>query len=519
MAFSSRRLLYIQFSLLLLIQFSLARAEDAPVHPRIIDGTLVPESQFPTVGKIGSIGSPDFCTGTLFAPRFVLCACHCVNNQSPGSFSFGQNQGLFTLGGKTYHTQHVYVNPTYAGDNSQQQEGAIDLSIFELDTDVKGVTPSPLYRKTPTVGTLLTLAGYGELGTGAGGATSAVPPKGKIATGKTPIDVVTGTFIEWNFDNVPPPNQESNTAPGDSGGPQFITENGVMYVASVTSGGEKSNASFGDFSYNTRVDIATPWIDSITGGEPVAGDHAPVLSPIAASAFGFLPGTPVTFSATASDADNDTLQYHWIFGDGTEDLNGTPSESLTFISEGDYLVQLVVSDMKGGSAGQFISVGALASDTSIATLTMATVGKKSFSIDFSAKDAGANMDVTIQSPKLKFASRRAFEAVFPKSTITSLYIGNFYADSIFGLSAKNKNQAIKFDYQKGIVQFQTSKNATLKSALNFFGAADADENTTLTMTVSLQIESFFQNNTATIRLGGDTAFDYSAKKDVGGKGK
>src|SRR5262249_22720043 len=150
-----------------------------------------------------------------------------------------------------------------------------------------------------------------------------VPPKDQIATGKTPIDIVTDTFIKWNFDNVPPPNQESNTAPGDSGGPQFITENDTLFLASVTSGGVKSDASFGDLSYNARVDIAAPWIDSITGGDPAANNHAPVIASLDTSAFGVLLGTPVTFTAAAGDADNDPLQYHWIFGDGTETVNGT----------------------------------------------------------------------------------------------------------------------------------------------------------------------------------------------------
>ncbi len=77
------------------------RAEEARGTVRIIDGTLVPESQFPTVGRIGSNGEADSCTGTLIAPRFVLLAAHCVNAQAAGSLAFGQKDGIFVLGGKT----------------------------------------------------------------------------------------------------------------------------------------------------------------------------------------------------------------------------------------------------------------------------------------------------------------------------------------------------------------------------------------------------------------------------------
>ncbi len=48
-------------------------ADDAiPVAPRIIDGTNVPASQFPTVGIVSNAPGTFICSGTLIAPRFVL---------------------------------------------------------------------------------------------------------------------------------------------------------------------------------------------------------------------------------------------------------------------------------------------------------------------------------------------------------------------------------------------------------------------------------------------------------------
>src|SRR5206468_3896093 len=122
-------------------------AGEIGVGPRIIDGTLVPISQFPTVGKVGRGTNPFICTGTLIP------------------------------------------------------------------------------------------VGYGEMGTGMTGETKSFPPEGMIATGHTPIDFVTNTYIKWRFDKVKPPLQESDTGPGDSGGPQFLDMNGTLVLASVTSGG------------------------------------------------------------------------------------------------------------------------------------------------------------------------------------------------------------------------------------------------------------------------------------------
>lgn len=520
-AYCRRTLTFIVMTVLFVcVDVPRARAGEACTGPRIIDATLVPQEQFPTVGQIGSTSKADFCTGTLIAPRFVLIAAHCVNEQVPGSLSFGQKDGVFVLNKKTYHTSHIYVHPSYAGDNSQQKEGAIDLAIFELDQDVKKVTPTPLYRKTPVVGTVLTMAGFGLLGTGSGGVGSDVPPKGQIATGKTPIDIVTNTFIKWNFNNVPPPNQESNTAPGDSGGPQFITENDTLFLASVTSGGVKNNASFGDLAYNTRVDIALPWIESITGGTPVEKNHAPVIASLDASALGVLAGTPLTFTTAASDADSDPLQYHWIFGDGTETIDGAAAETHTFIDEGTYLVQLVVTDKKDGSTARTVTVAALNSDPLSTPLTPATFVKKSFSLDFSGKDKGSAIDVTIQSPDFKFADEAAFQAAFPKNTFTTLYIGNTSIRTAFGPAVKEKTVKVAYDYKKGTLRFQFLKNLTdpITPALNFYGAANADTKATITVPISFEILRLVGGST-TVRYGGTAEFMYAAKKNSAGKGK
>jgi len=206
-------------------------------------------SQYPSVGLLGN-SSDNFCTGTLIRQEYVLTASHCA-------VGVGNFAGRFTVGGQTYSTSQVIVHPSY-NDNALGSDTANDIAIYKLNRPVTNVTPTPIYRGTPAVGQTLTLVGFG------GGRNSSGGSDGSFGTkrvGTTPIDSVSRTIIGWRYDNL----SESNTAPGDSGGPAFLKVGGVNYVAGVTSGGTLDSAGVGDESFDTRVDAYKSWIDSIVG--------------------------------------------------------------------------------------------------------------------------------------------------------------------------------------------------------------------------------------------------------------
>jgi hypothetical protein len=223
---------------------------DGGATPRIVNGQ--PTTAFQSVGIVGD-QFEGFCTGTLINSGFVLTAGHCVDDLS-------ETQARFTVAGDVYTTDRLFVHPNFRLSRLGSDR-ANDIAIMELSRAVTGVTPSPIFRDTPEVGQVLTLVGFGAGGTGDAGQNGDFGTK---RAGTTPIDQVTSTLIRWEFDD----NSESNTAPGDSGGPAFLHIDGIYYVAGITSGGDRADAAIGDDSFDTRVDVYADWIENIAGPLP-----------------------------------------------------------------------------------------------------------------------------------------------------------------------------------------------------------------------------------------------------------
>jgi len=229
-----------------------------PITPYIVNGDAT--SSFESVGIVNG-----GCTGTLISATSVLTAAHCLEDSDSGGF-LGNREGTFEINGETYTTSKITPHPDY---NTNTLDN--DLAIMELDRPVIGVTPSKIMTQTPKVGQILTLVGFGQGGT----TNNPMDDFGTKRVGQTPIDNVSATVISWNFDVG-----ESNTAPGDSGGPSFVTINGERFIAGITSGGDGNPHQVGDHSFNTRIDAFASWITAQIESTTVTDPVAPPVDPV-----------------------------------------------------------------------------------------------------------------------------------------------------------------------------------------------------------------------------------------------
>ena len=163
-----------------------------------------------------------------------------------------------------------------------------------------------------------------------------------------------GMLLGWRFPNGGASNiQLIDTTPGSS----FAKDD-----AAISLGRTFSDYESGIHITTTSVSTTTPkYVDVVVNMGAFAGNHAPVLA-LTTSADVVPLNATVTFTATASDVDGDTLAYSWQhFGDTNVKIVSPNSAVITrtFTTAGTYVVTCTVSDMKGGSVtrSRLITVG------------------------------------------------------------------------------------------------------------------------------------------------------------------
>ena len=158
-------------------------------------------------------------------------------------------------------------------------------------------------------------------------------------------------------------------------------------------------------------------LDVVVNLGPFPGNSAPSLA-INASATSVPIGTPITLTATASDANGDPLAYYWDFDDKTYGLNtATPTKSWS--TAGEYVVRCVVSDMKGGTASRWIVI---------------TVGSPStYRISGRVTDLGGNPveNVRVHNGKTGSTYRGCFTDSEGNYTIAGLVSGSYTVNAAY----------------------------------------------------------------------------------------
>ena len=243
---------------------------------------LANQPQFAAVGKV--FAGTRAGSGTIIANGWwVLTAAHVVAGASVSSISF-------QIGASTYTAQNVFIHPSYPGGGPFP---TADIALIELSAPVAGVTPAQIYTGTNEIGKQGHSVGYGLTGTGITGYISntygtkramrniidliifpngTISPNGSILLSDFDSPAGTNNSLSPWGSSATPLDLEGMGAPGDSGGPVFILEGGVWYIAGVHSfigdpgppaGNGQADASYGDILGSTRVSSYAGWINSV----------------------------------------------------------------------------------------------------------------------------------------------------------------------------------------------------------------------------------------------------------------
>ncbi|WP_395753935.1 Calx-beta domain-containing protein [Prosthecobacter sp.] len=175
-----------------------------------------------------------------------------------------------------------------------------------------------------------------------------------------------GLVLGWRFPN------------GGGSNVQLIdTTNGSPFAkedAAISLGSTFSDTESGIHITTVATNDSPRYMDVQVNMGSFPGNHEPTLTLAASASVVPLNGT-VTFTATASDADGDTLAYGWQHFGSTSFKIVSPNSSVItrqFTSAGSYIVTCTVSDMKGGTCtrNQLITVGSSSTYTISGRVTL-----------------------------------------------------------------------------------------------------------------------------------------------------
>jgi len=191
---------------------------------------------------------------------------------------------------------NVVLNPGYSG-GPENDLAVLTLPVLAPSGPVGtlGAERYPIYRNSDEIGQVITIVGYGTIGTGTTGQQENAELTKRIAQNKydtvgTRVNFGGSQALLYDFDNGTTANDafgrilgindtgltnEGTSGQGDSGGPVFFRINNQLVVAGTTTSGPGDDnpenpavinrnvqAGFGSISHDTRLSFHASWIDS-----------------------------------------------------------------------------------------------------------------------------------------------------------------------------------------------------------------------------------------------------------------
>jgi secreted trypsin-like serine protease len=191
---------------------------DVEGHPNV-GGLVAPEPY--------SDGTWIYCSGTLISPTIFLTAAHCGEDGERVRVTFDT---AYEAGDRTY-SGTFQADPLYGGGQSDPH----DIAVVVLDRAVRGITPAEL-PEADSLSALpsdqqFTSVGYGayEVTNGPGGHQYLYDDVRMVATGT--LNAVNKAWLRISMN---PSTGNGGTCYGDSGGPNFLGDTGVVAAITIT---------------------------------------------------------------------------------------------------------------------------------------------------------------------------------------------------------------------------------------------------------------------------------------------
>ncbi len=245
---------------------AIAEADAQNIYPRIvINDTIGPAGSRDFASPFEAVAALAWgCTGTLIAPNVVIAARHC-GGSAGDQVLFGpdSNNPIFSA--------TVASVSIPAGNGSLLDGGDLELIFLTGNVPLDVAEPMRLSENTDTlIGQTAVTVGYGFNGIGSQGhgftsdemrwgGTNIIDVYGTpaAATGtnifSTDFDDGTDASNTITGSDPNPLEFEATTAPGDSGGPLLVNQDGEWLIAGVLSGGTSPTSLYGDISWWTGV--------------------------------------------------------------------------------------------------------------------------------------------------------------------------------------------------------------------------------------------------------------------------
>lgn len=250
--------------------------------------SLAASALYESVGKFTySVGASSYiASGVLISPEWVLTAGHVTGGDNflgggISNMTFSLNTGNSVL---SFAAAEWVTHPGWAATSGDLLAG-YDLGLVRLSQSVTAVQAAALYLQENLQIQPGTIVGYGSTGVGSAGFQPGTA--GTKRAGQNMIDAqgdgttISSGILFADFDRPGMPEEsvvgsalplalEYLSAPGDSGGGLFITQNSQTFLVGITSFGwgyldDVSNSDYGDLAGFTSTTANAQWISSVTG--------------------------------------------------------------------------------------------------------------------------------------------------------------------------------------------------------------------------------------------------------------